>query len=283
MQKILKNKKGSISLFVLLSSLFFLVVVTSVGISFKNKEASIDSQFEKIKSSYEKDVGNEEQIYNEESRKYTVTFNANLFDAPAIIEDANGLNVSFDKSTSVLTINGTSSSTSTKTRLFIQENHSFVKNEEYTTKLEHISGSCTGPQTLGVVTDVRKAGGESMTKRNNNRVNIIPFGTNEIQILKINSLSETDGKALEYWLWYSEGKNNYTFDNYKVKVNFTKISSKIVKYNDLYGELPVPTKNNYRFDGWYTGENGTGTKIENTSVVQINEDTTLYAKWIENN
>ena len=77
MQKILKNKKGSISLFVLLSSLFFLVVVTSVGISFKNKEASIDSQFEKIKSSYEKDVGNEEQIYNEESKKHIVSFDAN--------------------------------------------------------------------------------------------------------------------------------------------------------------------------------------------------------------
>ena len=77
MQKILKNEKGSISLFVLLSALFFLVVVTSVGVSLKNKEASIDAQFEKTKLSYEKDVGNEEQVYNEESKKHTVTFNAN--------------------------------------------------------------------------------------------------------------------------------------------------------------------------------------------------------------
>ena len=38
MQKILKNEKGSISLFVLLAALFFLVVVTSVGISYKNKD-----------------------------------------------------------------------------------------------------------------------------------------------------------------------------------------------------------------------------------------------------
>ena len=65
MQKILKNEKGSISLFVLLSVLFFLVVVTSVGISFKNNERSIDSQFQKKKTSYEKDVGNEDSIYNE--------------------------------------------------------------------------------------------------------------------------------------------------------------------------------------------------------------------------
>ncbi len=77
MQKILKNEKGSISLFVLLSALFFLVVVTSVGVSFKNKERSIDSQLEKIKLSYEKDVGNESQIYAEESLKRTVTFDPN--------------------------------------------------------------------------------------------------------------------------------------------------------------------------------------------------------------
>ena len=66
MQKILKygNQNGSISLFVLVTALFFLVVITSVGISLKNKENSIDAQFTRIKSSYEKDVGNEGNIYN---------------------------------------------------------------------------------------------------------------------------------------------------------------------------------------------------------------------------
>ncbi len=62
MQKILKNERGSVALFVLLSALFFLVVVTGVAVSFKNKETQIDSQFEKIKLSYEKDA---EQVYNE--------------------------------------------------------------------------------------------------------------------------------------------------------------------------------------------------------------------------
>ena len=76
MQKILKNEKGSISLFVLLAALFFLVVVTGVGVSLKNKEAEIDAHFEKTKTSYEKDVDNEEQIYNKKVNK-TVTFDAN--------------------------------------------------------------------------------------------------------------------------------------------------------------------------------------------------------------
>lgn len=62
MQKILKNERGSVALFVLLSALFFLVVVTGVAVSFKNKESQIDSQFEKIKLSYEKDAN---QVYDE--------------------------------------------------------------------------------------------------------------------------------------------------------------------------------------------------------------------------
>lgn len=72
-----KSQKGSISLFVLLSLLFFLVVVTSVGTSFRNKETSIDANFKEIKAKYEKDIGNEEQIYIEKIKIYTITFDAN--------------------------------------------------------------------------------------------------------------------------------------------------------------------------------------------------------------
>jgi len=73
MQKILKNEKGAISLFILLTVLFFLIVVTSVGINLKNKETQIDKQYEKIKTSYENDA---EQVY-EEAITRTVTFDAN--------------------------------------------------------------------------------------------------------------------------------------------------------------------------------------------------------------
>ena len=62
MQKIVKNEKGSVALFVLLTALFFLVVVTGVSVSFKNKEALVDSHIEKVKQSYEKDAT---QVYKE--------------------------------------------------------------------------------------------------------------------------------------------------------------------------------------------------------------------------
>ncbi len=56
MQKILNvnNQKGAISLFVLLSLLFFLVTVTSVSISAKNKETQVDTEIARIKAIYEK-------------------------------------------------------------------------------------------------------------------------------------------------------------------------------------------------------------------------------------
>ena len=52
-------------------------------------------------------------------------------------------------------------------------------------------------------------------------------------------------------------------------------------YNTKYEYLPTPTKAGYSFEGWYTGENGTGTKVdENTVLTNINNHT-LHAYWIK--
>ena len=59
------DEKGSITLFVLASCLFFLVSIVGVGVYIKNKQISVDEKYMQIKSTYEKDLGNEENIYNE--------------------------------------------------------------------------------------------------------------------------------------------------------------------------------------------------------------------------
>ena len=59
-------------------------------------------------------------------------------------------------------------------------------------------------------------------------------------------------------------------------------SSKTVTYNENYGQLPTPIKTGYKFNGWYTGLNGTGTKITEQSVVTITANQTLYASWSVN-
>ena len=48
-----RSNKGSITLFVLLSCLFFLVLVTSTSIYIKNKSIAQDSQYYQIKEKYE--------------------------------------------------------------------------------------------------------------------------------------------------------------------------------------------------------------------------------------
>ena len=54
-----------------------------------------------------------------------------------------------------------------------------------------------------------------------------------------------------------------------------------VYHGTTYGELPTPIRADHTFLGWYTGENGTGTKITSTTTVD-KANTTLYAHWVIN-
>ena len=62
----------------------------------------------------------------------------------------------------------------------------------------------------------------------------------------------------------------------------SKTATKTVTYDSTYGTLPTPARTGYTFGGWYTQANGSGTKIESTTKVQITEDQTIYAKWTAN-
>ena len=64
-KKILKNEKGSITLFVLLAILFFLIMIFSIFISTSNKKQSQTSEVDRIRQEYEQSVDNINQIYNE--------------------------------------------------------------------------------------------------------------------------------------------------------------------------------------------------------------------------
>lgn len=54
--KNLKNEKGAITLFILASLLFFILAITSVAINLNHKQAGVEENYQKIKSSYEKDA-----------------------------------------------------------------------------------------------------------------------------------------------------------------------------------------------------------------------------------
>ena len=58
-------------------------------------------------------------------------------------------------------------------------------------------------------------------------------------------------------------------------------TSREAYYGIPLGELPVPTRDYYRFDGWYTDVTG-GTKVESSYVSDSDTDITLYAHWSQN-
>lgn len=55
--------------------------------------------------------------------------------------------------------------------------------------------------------------------------------------------------------------------------------SKKLSEGTAYGELPIPTRDGYVFEGWYTAASG-GEKV--TSKTICNGDTTIYAHWTKN-
>lgn len=68
---------------------------------------------------------------------------------------------------------------------------------------------------------------------------------------------------------------NVLFDAVGGQISYT---TKNVKNRGPYGELPVPTKLGYVFQGWYTQVDG-GTVIQADSIVSLTDDQVLYAHW----
>ena len=59
-------------------------------------------------------------------------------------------------------------------------------------------------------------------------------------------------------------------------------ASKVVSYGEAYGTLPTPTREGYIFGGWYLNEALTKA-VNKSTIVNMAEDHTLYAKWTVGN
>ena len=68
------------------------------------------------------------------------------------------------------------------------------------------------------------------------------------------------------------------FDANGGTVNGGSSVSRTQSIGQPYGTLPVPTREYYTFDGWYTAKTG-GTEITEASVFASSEPITLYAHW----
>ncbi|MCL2605773.1 MAG: InlB B-repeat-containing protein, partial [Coriobacteriia bacterium] len=54
------------------------------------------------------------------------------------------------------------------------------------------------------------------------------------------------------------------------------VANHSIQHESRLGDLPIPTKPDYSFDGWWTAESG-GTRVAANTVVT--SDMTLHAKW----
>lgn len=73
--------------------------------------------------------------------------------------------------------------------------------------------------------------------------------------------------------------NNYTVTfEYNGATGGDIITDKIVAFDGVYGDLPVPTKAGYNFKGWYL-DNNYITQVINTTKVGVANNHTLYAEW----
>lgn len=90
----LKNEKGSITLFVLTSAMFFVMSVVGVNINLQTKEMAVDKEYKQIKSNYETNIDNMDSIYQELSQRDSLD-NINIdFLEPVIEQDENTTTIS---------------------------------------------------------------------------------------------------------------------------------------------------------------------------------------------
>ena len=96
-----------------------------------------------------------------------------------------------------------------------------------------------------------------------------------VEITEDTIVTETADHTL-YAKWSTTPVCQVTFDAQSGTVTPTK---KRVTFSTAYGTLPEPARYRHTFEGWWTGLNGTGSRITELSIVMTTADHALYAKW----
>ncbi len=91
----LRNQRGSITLFVLVSCMFFVAAVASVQIYMQSKKTAVDREYRQIKSNYEGDIFNDENVLKEEYGKLSKINNVSM-NVVKISHKMNDLRVEFN-------------------------------------------------------------------------------------------------------------------------------------------------------------------------------------------
>ncbi len=83
---------------------------------------------------------------------------------------------------------------------------------------------------------------------------------------------------LEYTAIWTPNKYSVVFDLNGGSVVSGSAGTKEVTFDSAYGELPVPAKQGYNFEGWFTAKEG-GKEITAETVVSTGSNHTVYARF----
>ncbi len=229
--------------------------------SFDNKKVVVSDDFD-----YFALYGNGSEIHNmqiESNAKETVVNNMILSDNKdtplklnstnvtlnrVIINDAPGFAVILTEPETVIKLYSTNELSSVSDNAILCKNISFsLSNEEVASKL-NVNG------------------------------NILIYGdiTDENDLLDVTNGEIKHITEDEFNAYLTSSKVTFNANGGSVSTD-----SKIVYYGQVYGTMPVPTRANYSFDGWYTESSG-GTKVTESTVVTALVNQTLYAHWTAN-
>ena len=91
-------------------------------------------------------------------------------------------------------------------------------------------------------------------------------------------------ETCDYYQSYQSNTVSFTVPKAYYAVSFdasggsVSVPEKQVVFGETYGTLPIPTQENYTFDGWFTSSDG-GERITESTTVSAALDHTLYARW----
>lgn len=221
--------------------------------------------------------------------QYTVTLDANIFNT--ISTTNHGITATYEVSDSYfyVTLNGTQTS-ETAWLGAIPYGYSFTEGDTFTGKFTYVSGSYSYPSTsssdyVRLILRTVTGDGTKVAVLNSPRNFVqgyFPSSTDTVTTrqMTVNSTVANTATGISLNI-YAVTPSSLTFNNYKIKIELTKDETKTISYGNKYGTLPTPTRLGYSFDGWYTGEKGTGTKITSDTVYNVVGNQTLYAKWVD--
>ena len=217
-------------------------------------------------------------------------------------KEVNGVTVSFDRSTSEITLNGTATTNSEFTLLtsMLPENFSAGN---YRLDFRYTGGSVTGEGTsfstspqypknsyIALALDLADANGTQLQGSNRNWMETYGSSADSARTMTVTDTQASLAKNLIYQVKFcvpsGTSITELNFNNYKFKLEFYKADARNATYSpnpivQFYGHsigtMPVPVRDNYRFLGWFTAPDG-GDRVTASSLMG-STDRTVYAHW----